>query len=158
MLVPTNIVPPFNHFSLPGPDATSMSSGQQQQRFAAAAAAAASLVRTLNNPYNIPAYPQPVSSQGYTYSSTYNLPPVASSSTSRNVHPPRRAPPAHWYSSGSSRCTYPGCAFTGSPKSVEIHMMDRHLIYPPGWHARQRQSDWDADPSLKGYVLVTVAW
>lgn len=28
--------------------------------------------------------------------------------------------------------------------------MDRHLIYPPGWHARRRQSDWDADPSLKG--------
>ncbi|KAI0304972.1 hypothetical protein BC826DRAFT_26037 [Russula brevipes] len=29
-------------------------------------------------------------------------------------------------------------------------MMDRHLIYPPGWPARKRQSDWDADPSLKG--------
>jgi len=28
--------------------------------------------------------------------------------------------------------------------------MDRHLIYPQGWHTRKRQSDWDADPSLKG--------
>ncbi|EPQ60715.1 hypothetical protein GLOTRDRAFT_118856 [Gloeophyllum trabeum ATCC 11539] len=37
----------------------------------------------------------------------------------------------------------------GSKKSVEIHMMDRHLIYPPGWEKRQK-NDWDADPSLKG--------
>ena len=127
-----------------------MSSGQQQQRLAAAAAAA-SLVRTLNNPYNLPST-QPVNSQGYTYSPTYNLAPVASSSTSRNVHPPRRAPTTHWYTPGNSRCTYPRCAFTASPKSLEIHMMDRHLIYPPGWYHRPRQSDWDADPSLKGYV------
>ena len=32
--------------------------------------------------------------------------------------------------------------------------MDRHLIYPPGWHTRKRQPDWDADPSLKRYVLI----
>ncbi|KAI9445286.1 nuclear fragile X mental retardation-interacting protein 1-domain-containing protein [Lactarius indigo] len=127
-----------------------MSSGQQQQQRFAAAAAAASLVRTLNNPYNVPAYPQPVNPQGYAYSSTYNHTSVVSSSTSRNVHPPRRAPPAHWYTPGSSRCMHPGCAFTGSHNSLEVHMMDRHLIYPPGWHARKRQSDWDADPSLKG--------
>lgn len=29
-------------------------------------------------------------------------------------------------------------------------MMDRHLIYPPGWEKRQNKRDWDADPSLKG--------
>ncbi|KAG5648065.1 hypothetical protein DXG03_007100 [Asterophora parasitica] len=28
-------------------------------------------------------------------------------------------------------------------------MMDRHLIYPPGWE-KQPKNDWDADPSLKG--------
>lgn len=28
-------------------------------------------------------------------------------------------------------------------------MMDRHLIYPPGWE-RKKQVGWDADPSLKG--------
>lgn len=28
-------------------------------------------------------------------------------------------------------------------------MMDRHLIYPPGWD-KKKKSDWDADPSLKG--------
>ncbi|KAG5654100.1 hypothetical protein H0H81_007514 [Sphagnurus paluster] len=29
-------------------------------------------------------------------------------------------------------------------------MMDRHLIYPPGWDKRSKKSEWDADPSLKG--------
>ncbi|KAH7931085.1 hypothetical protein BV22DRAFT_999201 [Leucogyrophana mollusca] len=53
-----------------------------------------------------------------------------------------------WYQPGNSRCTRQGCTFTGSQKSVEIHMMDRHLIYPPGWE--KRKDDWDADPSLKG--------
>jgi hypothetical protein len=28
--------------------------------------------------------------------------------------------------------------------------MDRHLIYPPGWDFKKRESTWDADPSLKG--------
>ncbi|KAI0649855.1 nuclear fragile X mental retardation-interacting protein 1-domain-containing protein, partial [Trametes meyenii] len=55
-----------------------------------------------------------------------------------------------WYQPGTSRCTSAGCSFTGSNKSVEIHMIDRHLIYPPGWEHRKRRNDWDADPSLKG--------
>ncbi len=150
---------PLNHFKLSvtvsGPDDTvhSMSSDHRQQRLKASAAAA-SLVRALNNPYNVPAYAQPVNPQGYTYSSTYNLSSsVASGSTSRSVHTPHRPQPAHWYTSGSSKCTYQECGFTGSQSSLEIHKMDRHLLYPPGWHARKRQSDWDADPSLKGYVL-----
>ncbi|KAF8912747.1 hypothetical protein CPB84DRAFT_1759390 [Gymnopilus junonius] len=29
-------------------------------------------------------------------------------------------------------------------------MMDRHLIYPPGWEKRKNKPEWDADPSLKG--------
>lgn len=29
-------------------------------------------------------------------------------------------------------------------------MMDRHLIFPPGWDKRPRKADWDADPSMKG--------
>ncbi|EJD55671.1 hypothetical protein AURDEDRAFT_179383 [Auricularia subglabra TFB-10046 SS5] len=49
-------------------------------------------------------------------------------------------------SSGSSRCGHEGCAFAGSAKAVEIHKMDRHLIYPPG-HSK-RKGEWDADPSL----------
>lgn len=57
-----------------------------------------------------------------------------------------------WYQSGNHRCNQQGCAFFGSQKSVEIHMMDRHLIYPPGWEKRKK-ADWDADPSLKGCVI-----
>lgn len=34
-------------------------------------------------------------------------------------------------------------------------MMDRHLVYPPGWEHRQRKNDWDADPSLKGCVALS---
>lgn len=60
--------------------------------------------------------------------------------------PPRHGP---WYQPGNARCTHRGCSFTGSGKAVEIHMMDRHLIFPPGWEQRNRAQDWDADPSLK---------
>lgn len=143
---------------------------------------AASLARTLTtaltNPYST-SVPYPhhspahhVNPQGYAYSSTYNPlayspshPPTSysslghpfsnasSASASRNSHP-RGTPQTHWYTPGNSKCTHSGCTFTGSANSVQIHMMDRHLIYPPRWQARKRQSDWDADPSLKGYVVV----
>ncbi|KAF8807489.1 hypothetical protein BYT27DRAFT_7165184 [Phlegmacium glaucopus] len=55
-----------------------------------------------------------------------------------------------WYQGGNNRCKQQGCAFFGSHKSVEIHMMDRHLIYPPDWGKRNKKPVWDADPSLKG--------
>ncbi|KDR85082.1 hypothetical protein GALMADRAFT_260786 [Galerina marginata CBS 339.88] len=58
-----------------------------------------------------------------------------------------------WYQTGNSRCSHPGCTFTGSHKTVEIHMMDRHLIYPPGWGNRKNKNEWDADPSLKGKLV-----
>lgn len=61
-------------------------------------------------------------------------------------------PSSRWAQPGNVRCKKPGCSFTGSHKSVEIHMMDRHLIYPPGWENRKGKNDWDADPSLKGCV------
>jgi hypothetical protein len=114
-----------------------------------------------------------VNPQGYTFSSTYNpltqpssrpstfhaspqpsFSDVSPPSGSRNFLPPRGAPPTHWYTPGNSKCNYSSCTFIGSPNSVQVHMMDRHLIYPPGWPTRKRQPDWDADPSLKGYVLV----
>ncbi|KAJ6503444.1 hypothetical protein C8R47DRAFT_1106211 [Mycena vitilis] len=57
---------------------------------------------------------------------------------------------APWYQSGGSRCTYKNCTFRGSAQTVETHMMDRHLIFPPGWEKRKKRPDWDADPSLKG--------
>jgi hypothetical protein len=61
-------------------------------------------------------------------------------------------PSSRWAEPGNVRCRKLGCTFTGSHESVEIHMMDRHLIYPPGWENRKRKADWDADPSLKGCV------
>lgn len=66
-----------------------------------------------------------------------------------------------WYQSGNSRCTYQSCSFFGSSKAVEIHMMDRHLIYPSGWVKKKKGSDWDADPSLKGCLymyLFSLTW
>ena len=60
-----------------------------------------------------------------------------------------------WYQPGNNRCNQQGCTFFGSYKSVEIHKMDRHLIYPSGWEKRKKKSDWDADPSLKGSIFLT---
>ncbi|CAA7266527.1 unnamed protein product [Cyclocybe aegerita] len=58
-----------------------------------------------------------------------------------------------WYQGGTHRCSHPGCSFMGSHKSVETHMMDRHLIFPVGWEKRKMKDDWDADPSLKGKTI-----
>ncbi|KAG7099304.1 hypothetical protein E1B28_001162 [Marasmius oreades] len=104
--------------------------------------------------------------EGFTYSSTYN-PALSYSNASANIYTPPSAPSSHlsptrsfplssnssWYQAGSSRCTYKQCTFTGSAKSVEIHMADRHLIYPPNWEKLDKKSNWDADPSLKGKVI-----
>lgn len=57
-----------------------------------------------------------------------------------------------WYTPGTCSCSYQSCKFVGSAKSLEIHRMDRHLIYPPGWKEKKRKADWDADPSLIGCV------
>ena len=77
------------------------------------------------------------------YTSGFTIP-----SNNRNqIHPHLMST---WYQPGSTRCFHPGCKFVGSNRSVEIHMMDRHLIFPPGWDKRKKQ-EWDADPSLKGY-------
>lgn len=72
-----------------------------------------------------------------------------SASTEYTASIPYQAP-TRWHQPGSIRCSKQGCQFSGSQKAVEVHMMDRHLIYPPGWEKRKQKSDWDADPSLKG--------
>ncbi|KAF8844002.1 hypothetical protein BDN67DRAFT_48103 [Paxillus ammoniavirescens] len=106
-----------------------------------------------------------MTAEGYTLSSTYvpgnrtdratwstpvPLPqdrPSAQPQTVRQITNPLTY--GSWYQPGNGRCTRQGCPFAGSPKAVEIHMMDRHFIFPPGWENR-RKDDWDADPSLKG--------
>ncbi|CAE6395976.1 unnamed protein product [Rhizoctonia solani] len=51
--------------------------------------------------------------------------------------------------SGPVRCGHEGCLFAGTHKEVEVHKMDRHLIFPPGWQEkgqgkRKRNEDDDA--------------
>ncbi|KAJ3490558.1 hypothetical protein NLI96_g1364 [Meripilus lineatus] len=103
-------------------------------------------------------------SEGYTYSSTFvpgqQSQPFPSTSFSNGglgtgssgfPFQTTPAPPSQsWYSPGNARCKQAGCRFSGSAKAVELHMMDRHLVYPPGWDKRKKRPDWDADPSLKG--------
>jgi hypothetical protein len=99
----------------------------------------------------------PISNRPTNHSSQY------SDKSNRGTH--NRAPQqmhmpssnGSWYQFGNARCTYKSCTFTGSQKALEIHMMDRHLIYPPGWEKRKKGSDWDADPSLKGFVTLIVS-
>lgn len=152
----------------------------------AAPQAAFAMTAALTNPYGqasygpgayysshyAQAYMQPLAGssttpQGYSISSTYN--PSASHYPPRNEirkqeiggsRPSVGFPTSHrtpsWYQAGNSRCTQANCAFTGSQKTVEVHMMDRHLIYPPGWEKRKKRDDWDTDPSLKGYVVLLI--
>ncbi|THV04855.1 hypothetical protein K435DRAFT_850402 [Dendrothele bispora CBS 962.96] len=106
------------------------------------------------------ASPPYTTSGGYAYPSTYNLAASLPFQTQQNASTslPKQsnyqtsfqAASFTWYQPGNSRCTYTNCTFTGSAKSVETHMMDRHLIFPPGWEQRKKTQDWDADPSLKG--------
>jgi len=43
---------------------------------------------------------------------------------------------------GPYRCAHPGCPWSGpTPKVLEIHKMDRHLIFPPGWKPRKNPPD-----------------
>jgi len=102
---------------------------------------------------------------GYTISSTYN--PNESSTSSftilpqapsrRGGRPPENSSslrpsyaslPSPAPAPGYIRCGHEGCLFSGAHKTVEIHKMDRHLIFPPGW--KKPRGDWDTDPSLKG--------
>lgn len=100
--------------------------------------------------------------EGYSISSTY-MPTTAPSPVVRPRVPRGRGgfstlnttsrplPSLPFNAHGDSKCRYEGCSFGGSKKSVDTHMMDRHLIYPPGW--KKKKDNWDADPSLKGLVL-----
>src|SRR5258706_13893120 len=50
---------------------------------------------------------------------------------------------------GPYRCAHLGCPWSGpAPKTLEIHKMDRHLIFPPGWKPRKGPPDGEG-----GYAL-----
>jgi hypothetical protein len=85
------------------------------------------------------------------FGAAVGVPPQVSSV----FHPPPNS--SSWYSPGTCRCTHSNCNFIGSAKSLEIHRMDRHLIYPPGWKERKRKPDWDADPSLIGCMRILLS-
>ena len=38
------------------------------------------------------------------------------------------------------------CAFTGTKKDVELHQMDRHLIYPPGFLEKEAKKKASKPP------------
>ncbi len=121
-----------------------------------------------------PSRPLPTTPEGYTYSSAFVPGPSfghgrghgdgGTPAGNMNTFTPPGAmqqitsftsmPSQSWYQPGSVRCRQTGCRFMGSVKAVEIHVMDRHLVFPPDWEHRRRKQDWDADPSLKGYVFL----
>ncbi|KAF9460814.1 hypothetical protein BDZ94DRAFT_1265215 [Collybia nuda] len=103
----------------------------------------------------IQAYMNPPNARGWGNKSFPPGPYFTKNSTPESTggqNQPNSFPPtsATWYQPGNSKCTFKGCNFTASYKTLEIHMMDRHLIYPPRWEKKQKKHDWDADPSLKG--------
>lgn len=87
-------------------------------------------------------------------SGSHAMPTYAPQASTSRLQLPSAPPSSGWYQPGSIRCRKQGCSFIGSQKAVETHMMDRHLIFPPGWEHRKRKDDWDADPSLKGYDIL----
>lgn len=100
-----------------------------------------SLTNVPNQNYYTNTTPAPHFQGGFTL-------PSSSSIRNMNRYPTQDRGLGAWYEPGNCSCTHERCKFVGSRKSLEIHMMDRHLIYPPGWDNRKRKQEWDADPSL----------
>lgn len=68
-------------------------------------------------------------------SSAYSRMDLASQPTPP-IRPFRQGP------GGPHRCAHSGCPWSGpTPKALEIHKMDRHLIFPPGWKPRRGLPD-----------------
>jgi hypothetical protein len=64
--------------------------------------------------------------------------------------PPPPSRPIRHGPGGPYRCAHPGCPWSGpTPKALEIHKMDRHLIFPPGWKPRKGPPDGEG-----GYALL----
>lgn len=67
----------------------------------------------------------------------------ASSAVATNYTPNaiRNCKPLRYGPGGPIRCSYPGCSYSGYTKDVEVHRMDRHLIFPPGYKAKKGPPD-----------------
>ncbi|CAE6521476.1 unnamed protein product [Rhizoctonia solani] len=83
-----------------------------------------------------------------TQSTTITVPPPGFS----RHQPMASLVPSHMRNrTGPVKCGHEGCLFAGTHKEVEVHKMDRHLIFPPGWQEKvkgKRKRDGDDD----GYV------
>jgi hypothetical protein len=66
------------------------------------------------------------------------------------ARPPRLGP------GGPVRCSYPGCGYSGYAKSVEIHKMDRHLIFPPGYKPPKSAPDADIGLVFLRYFFMLI--
>lgn len=64
------------------------------------------------------------------------------SHSSPPMRPPRLGP------GGPIQCGNPGCPYSGYAKDVEIHRMDRHLIFPPGYKPTKGPPDADVGPNV----------
>lgn len=105
--------------------------------------------------------------EGYTISSAY-VPNSAANSAANaptlyfggnNSLPSFSRQNGGYHNSGAHTCKRQGCGYRGSSaKDTELHMMDRHFIYPPGYHQngqkRKRDDGGGPDGDAGSYVLL----
>lgn len=92
------------------------------------------------SPVALPTYtPQPlplVPSASSTHSAPSFPPPNPSSSVPRSKAP--KLDLNRITSAPMRNCSLSSCNYLGTVKDVEIHEMDRHLIFPPGWVEKKK--------------------
>jgi FMR1-interacting protein 1 (NUFIP1) len=99
----------------------------------------------------------PTNAQGYTLSSSY-VPTSVSEYQSQPRATPGRGFAPSFGGGGNIPCKRQGCSYMGrSNKEIELHMMDRHFIYPPRWNERKRKRDDGGGPDgdASTYILST---
>ncbi|KAL7410195.1 hypothetical protein BDY24DRAFT_436516 [Mrakia frigida] len=109
------------------------------------------------------AQPPPLPTPSYAYPPPY-LPSSSSNHYSSNAsassssQPPAPRPPQPNRRLDTSKisclpmrnCSLSGCSYTGLYKDVEIHEMDRHLIFPAGWKEKKGKRDGFGGATIEG--------
>jgi hypothetical protein len=72
--------------------------------------------------------------------------PNTRNNTKGTIRPPRYGP------GGPVRCSHLDCPYSGYPKDVEVHQMDRHLIFPPGYKKQKGPPDGEVG-SVSAYFM-----
>ncbi|KAG8825777.1 hypothetical protein FRC19_010541 [Serendipita sp. 401] len=79
----------------------------------------------------------------------FHSPQYFANTSVSQAHPPLpRIRPPKFGPGGPIQCGNPGCPYSGYPKDVEIHRMDRHLIFPPGYKPEKGPPDGDLGPNI----------